>query len=274
MSFNYLRISLMICLYVFSCSREAEGRKALGGSGGLHNRGAPKPKTEANDPMKVASIGSRGWQLPPLDSEELIKGLGKEHRDVAQYISHTLAKAPLVVQLKKKPIGVKANSFQTQEKYRALVSVGSNKKIFSDRLKSAWFIGSERAFSQTSAVQKQSEDLLTRSYEYNTSKLYPSHFVLEVFLPKTKACKGGNPLVTYSIPFGTGTTSPKSKVSQANGFVTVYPKGRKRKSENDSDEGIVIGSTSLHLHAGASLVDPSWARGRKYFWKGRDVGTL
>lgn len=264
-----------VTILILSYAVEVHGRKALGGSGGLHNRGAPKPKSESNDPLKVAGIGSHGWQLPPLSSKDVIQGLGKEHRDVAQHVVNTLGNSPLVVQLLKKPVGVKANSFQTKEKYRALVSVGSNSKRFSNKLKSVWFLGSERAFTQTNAVQKQSEDLLTKSYEYNTAKLYPSHFFLEVFLPKTKACVGGNPLVTYSIPFGTGTTSPKSKVSQANGIVTVYPKGRKRKSNDDDDEGIVVGATSLHLHTGASLVDPSWARGRRNFWKGgRDVGTL
>lgn len=251
-------------------------RKALGGSGGLHTRGAPKPKTsEPNDPTTLANIGN-GWQLSPIDSSNLIHKLGKDNRDVAQYISDTLSKGPLSIQLRKKAVGIKASSFTTQEKYRAQVSVGSNFKPNSrSKLRSVWFIGSERALSQSSAVSAQN-DLLTKSYEDNCSKLYPSHFVLEVFLPKTRACKGGNPLVTYSIPFGPGTTSPKSKVSQANGIVTVYPNGRKRKQSggSTSDEAIEIGRTALHLNSGSSLVDPGWAKGRMNFKKGRNVGQL
>lgn len=256
-------------------------RKALGGSGGLHTRGAPRPKTpDVNDPTALANIGN-GWQIPPLDSSELIRKLGKDNRDVAQYISDTLSNAPLSVELRKKTVGIKTSSFTTQEKYRAQVTVGSNfQPRLSNKLRSVWFIGSERALAQSSAVSSQQNDLLTKSYEDNCSKLYPSHFTLEVFLPKTKACKGGNPLITYSIPFGPGTTSPKSKVSQANGIVTVYPNGRKKKqgggssSSSSSDEAIEIGRTALHLNSGPGLVDPGWAKGRKNFRKGRSVGQL
>ena len=228
-----------------------------------------------NDNLKIANIGS-GWQVPPLDSEELIQKLGKENRNVAQYILNTLGNAPLSVQLRKKAVGVKTSSFATQEKFRALVTTGSNVKKMGNELRSVWFIGSERALAQSSVVQQQEKDLLTKSYEDNSSKLYPSHLVLEVFLPKTRACKGGNPLITYSVPFGVGTTSAKSKVAQANGVVTVYPNGRKRTGSGDdaSDGGIEIGKTSFHLNTGAGLVDPSWVKGKKYFWKGREAGTL
>jgi hypothetical protein len=272
-----LLILIFICFT--SLPTFCEARKALGGSGGLHTRGASRPKsTESNDPLKVASIGN-GWQLPPLDSKDVIQKLGREHRAVAQYIVNTLGKAPLTVQLRKNTVGVKTSTLATQEKYRAVVTPGSNVKKFQNKLRSVWFIGYERASMQSSAIQQQEADLLTRSYEDNTAKIYPSHFVLEVFLPKTRACKGGNPLVTYSIPFGVGTTSPKTKVPQANGIVTVYPNGRKKAGSTSLDEvavsqGIEVGQTSLHLNAGSGLVDPTWARGRRYFWKGREVGTL
>eukprot|EP00979_Chaetoceros_neogracilis_P016265 scaffold7501_cov267-Chaetoceros_neogracile.AAC.5 len=261
-------------LILTSLLHTADARKALGGAGGLHNRGSPRGKSpDVNDPLKLASIGN-GWKLPAIDSEELIRKVGKENRNVAQYISDTLGKAPLTVQLGKKTVGVKTSSFATQEKFRAVVTPAQNVKTFKSNLRSMWYIGSERAIMQSGAVQQQEKDLLTKSYEDNSSKLYPSHFVLEVFLPKTRACKGGNPLVTYSIPFGAGTTSPTSKVSQANGIVTVYPNGRKRKGAGEVSEGIEIGRTSFHLNAGTGLVDPAWARGKKFFWKGRDVGTL
>lgn len=273
---------LLLTFVLLASLPNCNARKALGGSGGLHTRGASRPKsTESNDPLKVASIGN-GWQLPPLDSKEVIQKLGKEHRDVAQYIVNTLGSAPLSVQLRKNTVGVKTSTLATQEKYRAIVTPGSNVKKFQNKLRSVWFIGYERASMQTNAVQQQEVDLLTKSYEDNTAKIYPSHFVLEVFLPKTRACKGGNPLVKYSIPFGVGTTSPKSKVPQSNGIVTVYPNGRKKSStasttslsDEVSSQGIEVGRTSLHLKTGSGLVDPSWARGRRYFWKGRDVGTL
>lgn len=276
---NRMMLPSLVLIFIFLTTiPTVNARKALGGSGGLHTRGASRPKsTESNDPLKVASIGN-GWQLPPLDSKEVIQKLGKENRQVAQYIVNTLGKAPLTVQLRKNTVGVKTSTLANQEKYRAIVTPGSHVKQFQNKLRSVWFIGYERASMQSNAVQQQEVDLLTKSYEDNTAKIYPSHFVLEVFLPKTKACKGGNPLVTYSIPFGVGTTSPKTKVPQANGVVTVYPNGRKKSGTTALDDvgsqGIEVGRTSLHLKAGSGLVDPSWARGRRYFWKGRDVGTL
>ena len=267
------------------------GRKAIGGSGGLLSRGASGQtagfgEAAANDPLKLVDIGDntkKGWTVPPLDSEELVQKLGKEHRDVAEYISNTLGKNPLSIKLNKKRVGMKQQTFASptatvsnQEKFRAQVLPVSHTKdgrFKSSKLRSVWYIASDRAVSQTSAARQKNEDLLTKSYDENISNFHPSHFVLEVFLPKTRACKGGNPLVTYSIPMGAGTTSPKSRVSQSNGVVSVFPNGRKRK-DGETSECIEVGSTSLHLNAGSGLVDPAWARGRKYFWKGRNVGQV
>ncbi len=280
----------LIALIAFFTS-SALGRKAIGGSGGLLSRGASGQtagfgESPANDPLKLVDIGDntkKGWTVPPLDTEELIQKLGKEHRDVAEYISNTLGRNPLSIQLNKKRIGMKQQpiqspgaAFSNQEKYRAQVLPISNTKgdrFKNSKLRSVWYIASDRAVSQTSAAMQKNEDLLTKSYDENISHFHPSHFVLEVFLPKTRACKGGNPLVTYSIPMGAGTTSPKSRVSQSNGVVTVFPKGRKRK-QGEISESVEVGPTSLHLNSGSGLIDPTWARGRKYFWKGRNVGQI
>lgn len=278
-----------ILLLISNLSYLTYARKALGGSGGLLSRGASAPaggfgESPANDPLKLVDISETSkakWSLPPLDSAEIIQKLGKEHRDVAQYISNTLGKASLSVQLNKKRIGVKQqtfaspnSSFSNQEKYRAQVIPKSNtKNIKKSNLRSVWYISSDRAGTQTGASRSLKEDLVTKSYDENISGFHPSHLVLEVFLPKNRACKGGNPLITYSIPMGAGTTSPKARVSQSNGVVTIFPNGRKKKG-GESSEAIVVGSTSWHLNKGPGLVDPSWARGRKYFWKGRNVGQI
>lgn len=274
-------------------------RKALGGSGGLLSRGASSQgggfgESPANDPLKLVDISESSkasWTLPPLDGDEIIQRLGNEHRDVAQYIIDSLGKAPLSIKLNKKRVGMKQqqqqqsftsmnnaspSSFSNQEKYRAQVLPSSNVKrgdMKRSKLRSVWYISSERASSHASAARQMNEALLTKSYDDNTSQLHPAHFILEVFLPKTRACKGGNPLVRYCIPMGAGTTSPKSRVSQSNGFVTIFPSGRKVK-EGETSESVNVGPTSLHLSVGASLIDPAWARGRKFFWKGRNVGQV
>lgn len=273
-------------LLISTLSSFTDARKALGGSGGLLSRGSSAPaggESASSDPLKLVDIGEM-WTVPQLDSEELIRQLGKEHRGVAQYISNALGKAPLSVKLNKKRIGVKQQTFSAttananfsaQEKYRAQVKAVSNIKsaeMRNSKFRSVWYISSDRARSQTSAARQKTSDLLSKSYDENMSHFHPAHFVLEVFLPKTRACKGGNPLVTYSIPMGAGTTSPKARVSQSNGKITVYPNGRKRKG-GDSD-AIEVGSTGLHLRSGPPLIDPSWSKGRKYFWKGRSVGQI
>ncbi len=278
-------------IFITLLSAPVFARKAIGGSGGLLSSGSSGQSAgfgqqAANDPLKLVDIGDntkRGWFVPPLDAEELVQKLGKEHRDVAEYISNTLAKNPLSIKLNKKRVGMKQQSFASpdaafsnQEKYRAQVLPVSKTKqsmFKNSKLRSVWYIASGRAVSQTNAARQKSDDLLTKSYDENISTFHPSHFVLEVFLPKSRACKGGNPLVTYSIPMGAGTTSPKSRVSQSNGVVSVFPNGRKRK-EGETSECIEVGTTSLHLNSGSPLVDPGWARGRKYFWKGRHVGQV
>ena len=103
-------------------------------------------------------------------------------------------------------------------------------------------------------------------------------------LPKTKdAAAGGNPLIIYSVPVGIGTMNPKSRVTQSNGVVMIYPKGRKKNEESSTDNdggggggggGIVVGSTNLHLHSGPGVIDWTWAKGKKVFWKGRSVGQV
>jgi len=281
--------AITTCMLLLSTlSSLTDARKAIGGSGGLLSRGSSAPsgfgQSAASDPLKLVDI-SEVWTVPQLDSEELIRQLGKEHRGVAQYITNTLGKSPLSVKLNKKRIGMKQQTFSSasatanfsaQEKYRAQVKPVSNikaSKMKNSPFRSVWYISSDRATVQSTAARQKSSDLLTKSYDENMSQFHPAHFVLEVFLPKTRACKGGNPLVMFSVPMGAGTTSPKAKVSQSNGKVTVYPNGRKRKGGGDS-EAIEVGTTYLHIQSGPSLIDPAWARGRKFFWKGRSVGQV
>jgi hypothetical protein len=303
--------TILLSSTILTFPTPCHARKALGGSGGLLSRGASSsPSTagfDSNDPFKLIDIADNNklsnWIIPPLDSDQVIEKLGKKHRDVAYYITNELGKAPLSIQLLKKRVGMASSSsspsssfsmtttsgttpstttFSNQDKYRAqvipksVIKPSSNQK---SKMKSVWYISSDRASSQTSIAKQQKDDLLTKSYDENSSLFHPTHFVLEVFLPKTRQCRkngGGNPLIRYCIPMGAGTTSNKSRVSQSNGVVTIFPNGRKRKdgAGDNSSECIEVGSTSLHLNVGSSLVDPTWARGRKYFWKGRNVGQV
>ena len=40
------------------------------------------------------------------------------------------------------------------------------------------------------------------------------------------------------------------------------------------DVAIPLGLSNVHVPLGPGLVDPSWSKGRKIFWKGRSVGLI
>lgn len=244
-----------------------QSRKAIGGSGGVLGEGGPEPTRERT--INLAEIDNGQWQLPPLDTSSVISKLGPQLRTEAQYICDTLGKKPLSVILKPNRVGRKQGVRTTgpqDAKFRALVQSKSylrpNQTSLTSRMRSVW---SMNASSRTTVP-----DPLKSSYEDCVSATNPGHFELEVYLPKTKSCSKGNPCIVYSIPMGPGSSDPKSRVSQANGVVTIYPRGKK----SDEGEGIEIGQTSFHLLAGANVVDKGWAKGRQYFWKGRSAGVL
>jgi len=80
--------------------------------------------------------------------------------------------------------------------------------------------------------------------------------------------------------------------SKCRALVTLYPRGRtvssasssatgstgnsSSSSSNNCNDDVVInlGLTNIHLPLGPGLVDPSWSKGRKVFWKGRSVGLV
>lgn len=141
-------------------------------------------------------------------------------------------------------------------------------------------------------------NVLEDSYEDCLKRLYGKYVELEVLLPKTKKQvmsnnKGGPPpSIVYRVPIQTGHVNPMGMVSKSRATVTLYPYGRTLASTGSSssntaaaaasrderggggDLAIPLGLTNVHLPLGPGLVDPSWAKGRKLFWKGRSVGLV
>lgn len=138
-------------------------------------------------------------------------------------------------------------------------------------------------------------NVLEDSYEDCLKRLYGKYVELEVLLPKTKrmmnSSGGGGPppSLVYRVPIQTGHVNPMGMVSKSRATVTLYPYGRTLataastptpSSSSTSREGgggdlaIPLGMTNVHLPLGPGLVDPSWAKGRKLFWKGRSVGLI
>lgn len=230
---------------------------------------------KAVDALNLSKI-RKAWQFPPLDSDEVIRKLGKDHRDVSQYICRELGNSPLCVHLKTKEVNIRRdanrNGVVTPRKWRAEVTVGSFRPKDITKAKKLRAVWSVRDGDASQSSRSDRDICLRKSYE-EYQAIMNQRFDVELILPKIKSKKnsGANPVILYSTPMAEGTTQEDARVSQSDGIITVFPNGRKKGGD---DHGIIVGATSLHLHAGPSSVDGYWARGRKFFWKGRSVGQL
>lgn len=147
-------------------------------------------------------------------------------------------------------------------------------------------------------------NVLEDSYEDCLKRLYGKYVELEVLLPKTKrmmnsssSVGGGGgggppPSLVYRVPIQTGHVNPMGMVPKSRATVTLYPYGRTLATASSTataatptpssssreggggDLAIPLGMTNVHLPLGPGLVDPSWAKGRKLFWKGQSVGLV
>jgi len=133
-------------------------------------------------------------------------------------------------------------------------------------------------------------NVLEDGYEDCLKRLYGKYVELEVLLPRTKSMMkqlttagGPPPSIVYRVPIQSGSVNPFGMVSKSRATVTLYPRGRTLAAANASgpnaasverDAAIPLGMTNVHLPLGPGLIDPSWARGRKVFWKGRSVGLV
>ena len=124
-----------------------------------------------------------------------------------------------------------------------------------------------RAFWRQGVVEtKKASDFLTVSYdEAVRSRLFAVEF--EVQLPPLKRGSKTLPSVVYQIPLEPGSLNAKSMVPRCTGSVRVYPEGR-------SVPAIEAGTCNAGISMKPGIVDPSWAKGRPIFRKGRSTGLM
>lgn len=124
-----------------------------------------------------------------------------------------------------------------------------------------------RAFWRQGIVDRlKASDFLEVSYDDAVrSRLFAVEF--EVQLPPLKRGSKTLPSVVYQIPLEPGSLNAKSMVPRSSGSVRVYPEGR-------SAPPIVAGTCNAGVTMKPGLVDPSWAKGRTVFRKGRSTGLM
>jgi len=265
-----------ILIHHISCvgaQRGVMGGSRSGGYEDLDLNGKEKLSGSTEDVYDIVRC-DKTYSIPPIDVKELVSKLGKEQREAAQYIADSLGRDNLNVKFRIKPIA--KNRENNDGRFHAFATLGSfTKANFKTKSQQKNF----RIVWGTGITKPQKTDLkdmLTMSYDdalFNRDQL--PLIDVEVILPKAKCCKGRSPLIHYVFPYGPSTFGQERvRVALSKGIVTVYPNGRKNRTNNGKDGGVKIGLSSLHVHAGTSIVDRGWSKGRKLFWKGRQPGQI
>lgn len=137
--------------------------------------------------------------------------------------------------------------------------------------------GSNLATPVGSPQQKQ---LIHTSYD-EALRAYSA--CIEIEVPSNN--QDDNSLIVYNFPVGAGKVQRLAAVIKTKGSVKYYPKGRASSSDllslgggfggGESDaSGIEVGKVSMHIKGGKPIVDPSWAKGRRWFWTRREQGGM
>lgn len=157
-----------------------------------------------------------------------------------------------------KPISFKLTNNQAPKRggntYRAVVKTSAGEK-----LRGYWKRGPDQE-------SLRPRDLLELSYDEALRRrgTVGTHVDFEVQLPPLK---GFLPSVVYSVVLGTGNSNREASVVKSVGIVKIFPKGLEGKGFN-------MGRTHVGVPMRSGLVDPSWAKGKKIFRKGRSIGQV
>jgi len=136
----------------------------------------------------------------------------------------------------------------------------------------------------TPATGSQQQQQLTHTSYDEAVKAYNA--CIEIEVPSNNK-KYDNSLIVYNFPVGSGKIQRLAAVIKAKGSVKYYPDGKTSSSDllslggglsgggGGSDaSGIEVGRVSMHIKGGKPIVDPSWAKGRRWFWTRREQGGM
>jgi hypothetical protein len=187
------------------------------------------------------------WQLPKLESSQLSHiSDGTVRRHVQKYLGS-------------QPVELKL--FKKRGKYglRAVGKTGNKGPKL-------------RAFWRQADVTRipRSSDFLSSSYaDAVQSRLFTVEF--EVQLPpisKKKSSTSGLPSVIYRFSVEPGSMNPKALVPRGAGSLSVLPNGK-------GGDKVPAGTCTVGVvPMKPGLVDPSWAKGRPVFRRGKSVGLI
>ena len=114
--------------------------------------------------------------------------------------------------------------------------------------------------------QLAASDFLEASYD-DAARSRLSVVEFEIQLPPVDKKSKKLPSVVYSVAVENGSMNPKAIIPRGAGRIKVYPQGRE-------SEPIEAGTASVGLSMRSGLVDPSWAKGRMAFRRGRSTGVI
>jgi len=250
------------------------------------------------------------WSVDPIDCLEQQTSSSSTDEDsiVKQVLSKEMQTLPLHITFRSKTLGANGKRPNWMRTSATLgdPSLKSKSKLplfatAATPVRAVWTCSNADADSSMTydelndknrSIKKEiGTNVLEDSYEDCLKRLYGKYVELEVLLPRTKgmskfiSSRGGGPppSVVYRVPIQGGHVNPFGMVSKSRATVTLYPEGRTLAASNASGLGasgakrdvmIPLGMTNVHLPLGPGLVDPSWAKGRKLFWKGRSLGLV
>lgn len=123
---------------------------------------------------------------------------------------------------------------------------------------------------QAGGVPSKSGDFLSASYD-DAVRTRLSMMELEVQLPPVNKRTRALPSIIYSFAVEPGSLNAKAIVPRGAGQVRVLPNGHSPMSK---DEAVIVGKAHVSLPMRSGIIDPSWAKGRSVFRRGRPVGFV